>query len=471
MIAAIRTMQQDLGRPVCSSIDDQAIGQQVVVLQKYLSTVADPSQASGFRFNPALVQSNIADTALPEAIVALQNISFDLAPGIIGTKFGPNGGGSGTGVAGDATHASATSRSRIDMPNYDQILKWVEYWNGRINFAGNGEVVGPNNINVKAAVEIAGVTTPLYAADRVTRTMALAGGARQKFYATGQIILPAGSLPFARQYVSVIANDTWPVNRICHNTTLGESENTFGTGAGSDQCDAVGTFGSATSAYGFTPCSVVGIPADRIRRKRIGLLQDSLGTVAGVDASPGYGDANGYAGHWERAIGSQIATINAARATGRLQWVAAGFDNQLAMMGPYISSVIIELGRNDISNGRTLLQMQTDYATVATAFRNMGVAVFAQTITPKPLTTADGGLDGGSSISAPQEVIRQGYNTWLKTLPVGTTYCFDIAAAVEDPARPGYFKPNNPAYSSDLTHLLQSGMDAAVAACDISRLI
>lgn len=391
---------------------------------------------------------------------------------IIGTKFGPNGGGNGTGVAGDASHAAATSRLRIDLPNYDVELKWVEYWNGRVSFSGNGEVAGANTINVKAALEPAGATatTPLYASDGTTRTVAMLAAARQKYYPASKIILPAGSLPFARQFVSVTAGNTWPVNRICHNTTLGESENTNGTGAGTDQCDVTGTFGNATAIYGFGPCSIVGIPVDRRRRKIVGLMQDSMGTVSGADASPGYGDSNGYAGHWERAINGQLATINSARATSRLMWVAAGFDNQLAMMAPYITSLVIQLGRNDITAGRSLLQMQTDFMTIARPFIDAGVSVFGQTVTPKPLTTADSGLDGGSSISAPQEAVRIPWNAWLMGRPLGIKGCYDVAAAVEDPARPGYFRPSNPAYSSDLTHLLSAGMSAAVASIDINQL-
>jgi hypothetical protein len=74
MIAAIRALQIELGRPVCSAIDDQAIGQQIVLLQKYLSTVPDGGQPSGFKFDPANVRSNIADHTFPGAIIFLQNI-------------------------------------------------------------------------------------------------------------------------------------------------------------------------------------------------------------------------------------------------------------------------------------------------------------------------------------------------------------------------------------------------------------
>lgn len=72
MIAAIRAMQIEFGLGVCSAIDNQSIGQQIVLLQKYLSTVPDAVYPSGFIFDPALVKSNIADHSLPGAIIALQ---------------------------------------------------------------------------------------------------------------------------------------------------------------------------------------------------------------------------------------------------------------------------------------------------------------------------------------------------------------------------------------------------------------
>lgn len=74
MIAAIRAMQIELGRPVSSAIDNQSIGQQLVILQKYLSTVPDSSQPSGFLFDPLSVQSNIADHSLAASIIRLQGV-------------------------------------------------------------------------------------------------------------------------------------------------------------------------------------------------------------------------------------------------------------------------------------------------------------------------------------------------------------------------------------------------------------
>lgn len=387
---------------------------------------------------------------------------------IIGTKAGPLGGGSGTGVQGDASHLSATSRFRIDMPAYDTVLLGVEYWNGRISFNSGGEIAGANTVNNKAAWEIASVSnTPLYEPGG-GRTGVMAGGARQIMRPASRLVLPQGTSNFVRQHVSLGATGTWPVGRIAHNSTLGESENTFGTGAGTDQVDATGTFGSATSVYAWGPSAIYGVPADGLRRKAVALFQDSIGTVSGGDGATGYGDANGYAGWIERKIGSQIATTNAARASSRLQWVAAGFANQLAMIGPYVSSAIIQLGRNDVSNSRSLQNMKDDFATIATALQGYGVAVYASTITPKPATTANSWVDGGATLTTAEETVRNAYNTWLKTLPAGIRACFDICAYVEDGARPGYW---NASYTTDGTHLTVTAMQAAASAIDLNVLI
>lgn len=101
MVAAVRAMQQALGRPVSSSIDDQMIGARVVELQQYLSTQVDASTPSGFRFDPLKVQSNLMDVSLQSAIVELQLAIVDTGttlPGLLGwpsetypIDFGYNG--------------------------------------------------------------------------------------------------------------------------------------------------------------------------------------------------------------------------------------------------------------------------------------------------------------------------------------------------------------------------------------------
>jgi lysophospholipase L1-like esterase len=391
---------------------------------------------------------------------------------IIGTKYGPNGGAEGDGLIGDASHLSATSRLRVDMPSYDVVLKSVAYWNGYIKYNGAAEADGPNSITVKAAFELAGAgsTIPLYANGQ--RSVAIAAGARQLFIPSTRVVIPGGSLPYARQYVLLGATGQWPVNRVAHGTAnadLGNSDNTFGTGAGSDQCDAVGTFGNNAAVYAFGPCGIYGIPADGRRRKQVAIFGDSIATYSGADLGPSYGDTNGYPGFIERATRNQIATIAATRASGRLQWVAAGFANQLALIGPYVTHAIIELGRNDITNGRVLAELQADFATLANALKSFNVKVWATTITPKPTGSANSWVDGGNATNSTQDAVRASYNTWLKTLPLGIAGCFDVAATVEDSGRPGYWTPNATALTTDGTHLSAAGMTLASAAIDISK--
>lgn len=398
----------------------------------------------------------------------------------VGTKTGPNGGGEGDGLVGDLTHLGGTSRLRIDMPSYDVEIPGlndalvpggVEFWNGYVKYNGAAEADGPNAINVKSSWEPAGAaaTIPLFA--NSNRTNALAAGARLRYSPKDKIIIPGGSLPFARQFVSVdVAGQQWPVNRIAHGTALGESDNVFGTGAGTDQCDAVGTFGNTTAAYAFGPSAIYGIPADRRRRPIVGMMQDSMGSVSGEDAGPGYGDANGFAGWLERSIGTRYAFLNSARASGRLQWVAAGFTSQLAMMAPYITHLIIQLGANDYSTGRTAVQMLADLRTITDAFAAYGVKVWACTATPKVgANTVNAYLDGGTApASVGQNAEREAYNTALRTSysTYGISRLIDIASKVEDPARAGCFLPSNPALTTDGTHLTATGRALVQTAFD-----
>jgi len=390
-----------------------------------------------------------------------------------GTKYGPNGGGDGDGLMGDTSHRGGTSRLRIDMPAYDFTVHFVEYWNGYIPFNTSGELPGPNPVAVKAGWEPegAGSVTPLPFQGARTAWM-LSGGRLRTDKQT--IVVPGGSKPYIRQYVSTLQSPwQWPVNRIAHGSvnSLGESENTFGTGAGTDQVDVTGTFGGNAAAYAFGPCAIVGVPTDGIRRRSCLLLDNSLGSVAGVDGATNYGDTNGYAGRGERALAAAgIATVNASRASSRLQWQAAGFATTLALTAPYVTSVLIGISENDWSNSRSLAQMQADLATLVTAFQAYGVQVHVMTSSPKVTATTNAYLDGGSAINSGLSAVANSYNAWLRTRPLGIAAVHDVAAALEDPARPGYFLPSNPALTTDGTHYTATGMALAVAAINTNLI-
>jgi hypothetical protein len=72
MLKAMREMQTYLGQPVAASIVDQDMPLAIIKLQKYLSTQADSSTPSGFRFDPARVKTGYANFNIAAAIMHLQ---------------------------------------------------------------------------------------------------------------------------------------------------------------------------------------------------------------------------------------------------------------------------------------------------------------------------------------------------------------------------------------------------------------
>lgn len=389
---------------------------------------------------------------------------------VIGTKVGVPGGGEGDGLVGDLTHQAGTSRHRFDLPNYDVLLEEVHFANWRINHSGNGEVNGPNSITVKHAIEPEGgedIPTSVSA----VRSVAIAAGDTAIFVPDAPILLDQRSNPMSRQFVSVgVAGQQWPVNRIAHISALGESDNVFGTGAGTDLVDATGTFGSGTVAYSFGPAAILGRPADGYRRPSVMIVGDSLQGPSGGDGAPSYGDAKGNYGYLERWIDNRVATLNCSRSGGRMSWFAAGHAKTFAYL-EYCSSLIIALGANDWSTGRTAAQMLTDLATLITDARvvNPGLKIGVCTSTPKVTATTEAEREAGGTAAASGNNHRETYNETIRDAAEraarGIDFYLDPAIKVEDNTvgqRIGFFQRSVPALISDTTHLSVTGMQLAI---------
>jgi hypothetical protein len=71
MVVALKTLQVFLGQPVKNNIDDQARASEIIKLQKYLSTQS-ASTPSGFKFDPAKVNTAIDDQMLAAKIIEVQ---------------------------------------------------------------------------------------------------------------------------------------------------------------------------------------------------------------------------------------------------------------------------------------------------------------------------------------------------------------------------------------------------------------
>lgn len=72
MVAAVRTIQAYLGRPVCNDIVRSDMQTEIIKLQQYLSTQAAAGQPSGFKWDPANVRKSIVNSNYPGAIIALE---------------------------------------------------------------------------------------------------------------------------------------------------------------------------------------------------------------------------------------------------------------------------------------------------------------------------------------------------------------------------------------------------------------
>lgn len=395
---------------------------------------------------------------------------------LIGTKYGPGAGGEGDGLVGDAGHAAATSRLRHDMPAYGAWLEEIHYPGFYFPPTTAGETANPATINVKAAFEPEGATQITVAPASGNRPEALAGGV------TALVVKPAAridiapsSKPYSRQRVTVVAGQQWPTNRIAHGSinSAGESENTFGTGAGADAVDATGTFTGTTPAYAFSPLALLGRPKDGKRRPAIMIFDDSTGSVSGVDSSSGdgnYGDANGYAGKWERGIGSSIATMNVARASAQLRGYAASNDRIMEYV-KYVSDVILPPFFNDWSAGRTATQILADYDTIIAKFKasasSRGVRLWLQTSWPKPATTSNSWVDGGATLisSGVPDGHRRTVNAAIRAGSIaGVAGYFDFGLALEDAGREGYYRTDlGGPVTPDGSHMTAIGQAAAVA--------
>lgn len=396
---------------------------------------------------------------------------------LIGTKYAPGAGGEGDGLSSDATHLAASSRHRHDMPAYDVILEEVHYANWYYPPTTAGETAGPNAFSVKAAWDSeAGVYTPLYPLANANRPESVAGGSTLIVKPSMPIEIPGGSKPFSRQRVSVVLNS--PANRWLTNRAVkserGESDNQFGTGAGTDQVDATGTFPGTVPTYSFGPAALIGRPKDGKPRPAIIICDDSTGTVSGVDASPNFGNADGYAGKWERKIGSSIATLNVARATSQLRGFAASHTRLMGYVR-YCSDFILPSFFNDWSTGRTSTEILADFATMIAAVKaaadaaDKTVRIWACTSWPKPTATANSWQDGGSTKNATTDGHRLTVNTAIRAGLSGVYGYFDFALQLEDPGRAGFYKASNPAYSTDGSHLTDGGNALAGNAIDLSR--
>ncbi|MEU0873659.1 GDSL-type esterase/lipase family protein [Nocardia brasiliensis] len=145
----------------------------------------------------------------------------------------------------------------------------------------------------------------------------------------------------------------------------------------------------------------------------------------------------------------------------------ARFDRDVLAV-PGVSAVLVNFGINDLILGgmsgeppATADELIAGFTTLARRARAAGLTVHAGTIGPYA-----GVIYPGMPVAETVQT-RRAVNEWLRTTDVFDTV-FDVASAVEDPARPDFIRPDYD--SGDGMHLNDAGARAMAETIDTSAL-
>ena len=217
------------------------------------------------------------------------------------------------------------------------------------------------------------------------------------------------------------------------------------------------------------------------------------GAVVILGDSIAYNSALPTLGYIEKGLDGNYGAINAAVAGDRAYWTLDGtgrrakswFANQDA------STAVVEYGRNDLEDGRTLAQIQANLLTLWNQQAGYGQRVLQPTITPHTNSTDSWATTGNQTVTnATIEGRRVLLNDWLRAgaptvggtaVAPGTSGAllagqgghplydyWEIADHVESARNSGIWKAS---YTSDGLHPTTTGINAAATGADYTMII
>ncbi|QQS17881.1 SGNH/GDSL hydrolase family protein [Candidatus Saccharibacteria bacterium] len=121
-------------------------------------------------------------------------------------------------------------------------------------------------------------------------------------------------------------------------------------------------------------------------------------------------------GYIEKGLDGSYGAINAAVAGDRLYWALDGTHRDESwLFNADASTVVVEYGRNDLSDGRTLAQLQANLITLWTQRSGTGQRVIQTTITPNTNSTDSWATTANQTVvNATVEGRRVQLNDWLR---------------------------------------------------------
>jgi lysophospholipase L1-like esterase len=297
-------------------------------------------------------------------------------------------------LATSAPQTSSSTFADVDGPTPIQISALIETsgtggagW--AVTFGGQATVtIAPGGMVISDPVSIDVVKgSTIYSVTRV-----ISGN----FYPTKRSIIAGGSGGFAS---GVDATTSWYTGQT-HPTVA----------------DSIGEF------YG--PSAILGVPDAGARAYLI--VGDSIANGYGDGLPSGQHDFTGYnstqpwrngGGYLARALHGLVGTVNIA-VSGEFARKFSGEQPNVSVarrqsMSRFTTDVIVEYGRNDISEGRPLLSLQGYIITIWRRFARRGLIVHQTTVTPRP-TSTDSFMTVVNQTITSDDAVRIAFNDWLR---------------------------------------------------------
>jgi lysophospholipase L1-like esterase len=336
----------------------------------------------------------------------------------------------------DNTNQTGTTRVEIfpQVNCQDLVLAYSNYY-----IPSSGTVAAnTNSINVKASIEING-GTPIPVYFNGARTVSIAGGATI-FSDTVNCMISPTDVVFIRTYWDAGTGGYIPMNINLDQSNIHGSiasvKQSDGATYGSDLTDN-GNVTSASGTKGFGPRAIFGATLDM--QKALLLVGDSI--VDGTGDTSYLIENTGFPAIYcyNNKIGSTKISIPGETANG---YISNTNTSPLTIRMPFVKNhtdVLCDYGINDVSNGRSLAQIQADLLRIWRYFATRGLRVYQTTITPKT-TTTDLFMTLANQTVTANESVRLALNVWLRdTSPNGAVAqsngtllkVFDTAATVE----------------------------------------
>lgn len=281
-----------------------------------------------------------------------------------------------------------------------------------------GQTDGPSTLTVKCTVE--------WPASSATGARGFFKGSRTATIEPGgsattdpiPVNIPKGTQFYIRTAVQVPTGGQWPLGLTTNYAAANGTDNILtgnaasaGSGEGNNLSEGTGdltvpsTTVPAHNASAYSPYAILGTTSDGLV-PTIGVLGDSI-----INGSSAFDDT----GYMWRALANGYGYLRLSQPGETADnWVAPFSNREMrTRLYQYCTHIVCAHGRNDLSNGRSLAQIQTSLIAQWVGVALYGAKLWQATITPKA-TSVDGFSTLGGQTTTSDNAILALLNPWLR---------------------------------------------------------